>query len=94
MANLSIYFIFLFAFLSIGGASDNLYADEQDSKIIYLDINSIDSDNDSNDLDAISFSFTGLALLSQETKLNHFYDFSVNTFSIRAFCIRAPPYFS
>jgi hypothetical protein len=92
MANLFLYFVFVLASFSfyIEGVSDRAYAD----KISYLDINSVDFDSDSNDLDAEYLLVSTIGSPFQGAKLNSFYNFSADTFAVQSFLIRAPPYFS
>jgi len=95
MANLFLYFVCVFAFLSLGGASDDLSSDSQDSTVAYLDISSTDSSGgDHDDLDTALFSLSVFSFISQETKLNPLYYFLPDPFTIQSFNIRAPPYSS
>jgi hypothetical protein len=94
MANLFLYVVCLSAFLALGGVSHEFVADTQDAKIAYVDINSLDSDDGSSDLDSTVFSSPVLIHPLKKIQLNHLYGLTANTFSIQPFHIRAPPYSS
>lgn len=94
MANLFLYFVCTLAFLSFGGIADDLIAGSQDTHIVFLDISSLDSDSDANDLDSSLSSTTVLFLPSQVAKLDHSNEFSINSSIVQSFRIRAPPRFS
>jgi len=93
MARLFLYIFFAGIFLLISGESEDLFLDNQSSKVLLSDLCSVDSDYDSNNIDmdfAVSHDFSLLAC-SYDGKLSPIYSMTTISIAVTSFRIRAPP---